>query len=350
MTEMSKFSVDIHLAVQVDKLNKELEESKARGQQLSKLADDMSHVINNYRREVSKKEAENVELRRKVDKYEAEVIERKELSNICSSPASSEVTSSGISATRSGNEVANHGEAILSTQEFKVQAFLHNVQKMALQNETLCGLRDNGILPHSVKNRLAWFMRPTRHSMPLAASRKITWMTMILKQAKRYAGSDVERNDIDQFEKDVVSMTTSLFADDLAEELKAMVEEPPLKKPRMSCPELNQSSLSGNEDRHKIAFDFLAEMSIIVNRDETLTKLFERGTELPKNVSKAIHWLRHPLGVVTHDNRAENVVVAIVEKIYLISSYSKCHTDHLVACRDRLIALFRARMNTLEKD
>ncbi|KAI1285024.1 hypothetical protein HDE_12243 [Halotydeus destructor] len=325
MAKTKKFSVDTDLAVQVDKLSKELEESKAREEQLSKLADDMIQVISNYQLEVSKKDAEIEELRKKLHEPEHDVQISK----------SNEVTSSAISASLSRHETDNDEETIASTQDSKLQICLKRIRSSARRNETIVSLLDSRNLPAELRCYLGWFLRPTTRNIPSNYSRIISRLKNNLKPVKKWLKNDVQIvKQLNLFEKDVFDIMASVFGKDPTVPEVDSVVQPPSKKVKMEAPAVFEKFVSDS---------LLEEASSIVEQDETFKTLLERGTDLPKKVLQAIDWLQNP-------NRykpngcflPENITGAVCKKFFILKTcVSEEDKRKLSACFNRVNSCLR---------
>ncbi|KAI1285025.1 hypothetical protein HDE_12244 [Halotydeus destructor] len=322
MGKLKKFSVDTDLAVQVDKLSKGLEESKAREEQLSKLADGMIQVISNYQLEVSKKDAEIEELRKQLNEAEHQT----QLLNI------SEVTSSGITGILSSNETSNNWETVSSPQDSKMQICLQRIRSLALSNKTLASLLNTENLPAIIRCRLSWFYRPTPEPilMTIKKSERILGLTTRLLPVKRWFYDDAQiMDELNLLEKAVFDIMRSVFGQTFTIRKVNSVMEPPFKKRKIAS-----TAVSGKY----VSDELLEEMSSIVNRDVTFTKLLKRGNDLPNNVLEAIDWLRTPMRYkATPEHMPENVIRTICDKFFILQTCLREEDKtKILVCRNRV--------------
>ncbi|KAI1285029.1 hypothetical protein HDE_12240 [Halotydeus destructor] len=349
MSKRKKFSIDTGLAVQVDKLNRELEESKAREEQLGKLADDMIQVISNYQLEVSKKDAAIAEMKREIDKYriDEEMVRSVEFRSSCSSPVCSEVTSSGIYSALSQNATDIDSKTNSPVTESKLQLCLTNIQLMASKNRTLLSLRHSGTLTPPLQNYVCCLMRPTKHVFPSNHEKKVQWMKRNLGLLKDYALSAVQVNELNQFEENVVTLLTSLLADDLTGRESHLAN--PLEKTELAPYVSFKERFGTKKERENLFLAFLEEMTCITTQDETISELFKRRATLSKLELQAMKWLRNPGHTKSTEKiTIENVMRKITENIAVLSLNRMTDQDKLFACRDRLIALLREKEKNLE--
>ncbi|KAI1285039.1 hypothetical protein HDE_12239 [Halotydeus destructor] len=340
---MSKFSVEVALAVQVDKLCKELEETKAREEQLSKLADDMMQVFDNHQQEVNKSTAE---MRKQLEIYKSRVKEIKcqETSGGCSSPCSSEVASSETRATQTENNMALDSENIVAADGSRLGIFLHMVQSIALRNVTLMSLLDSGNLPPPLQSRLSWFVRPSRLSIPSEYTKVAIWIKERLQLAKEWLKTDPQKvYQLNHFETEVLDLMATVFGDHFpVQEVDAA--EPPYKKVKVVSPDVYYCERDSIEYETIVSESRLQEMSNVVMQDETIAGLCEQSATLPKATLDAIDWLRNPFrDASSSEHRAENVCQAICQKIFVLSEFCERDRKKLLICRNRLTAIFRKK-------
>ncbi|KAI1285023.1 hypothetical protein HDE_12242 [Halotydeus destructor] len=333
MSKGKKFSLDTDLAVQVDKLSKELEESKAREEQLSKLADGMIQVISNYQLEVSRKDAEIEDMRKKLDEYKLRKQISKSTENAARAQTRPEVTSSGLSATVS--KVTRDEKATESAEDSKLEECRQKIQLVALSDKTILSLLGNGNLPLPLQTKLGWFTGRTRLNMPSEYIEIILWLKDQLRPVKQWLITDFQKRDqLNRFEKDVLDIVASVFGEDpIAPEVDSAVEPPP-KKVKIAATVVGEKYVSDS---------LLKEMSSIVNLDQTFTKLQKPGTSLPKNVLDAIDWLRNPTKYKeTPNHLPEHMIGAICRQFFILMNYcEKGDRKKLSSCRDKVVAYVR---------
>ncbi|KAI1285022.1 hypothetical protein HDE_12241 [Halotydeus destructor] len=238
MSKRKKFSVDTDLAVQVDKLSRELEESKEREEQLSKLADDMIQVISNYQLEVIKKGEEIAKLKKQIQSYEGEVNVMHDVKPSSSLTSLPEVTSSGLHALCQ-NDTDHDRDEVSSNPESKLQTCLRNIEKIASSNKTISCLLETKALHKAerieLKNILTWFAHPTPQQMPLVYEDQIKWIKKNLKAVKVHVVSSVRKVlDINQFEQEVLAAMKFIYAGDAAAQETDMVA-PQSTELQLSC-------------------------------------------------------------------------------------------------------------------